>query len=94
MTFVEQIFKDRVQKPKRNGYNSEQMIDTIGTQTLLFVHGSAHLDFKKWLKPPSFFVPRVGKNAHKILSRSVFEEKIIKNNNDDIKMVNAVHAAS
>jgi hypothetical protein len=95
VTFVEQIFKDRVQKPKRNGngYNSEQMIGTIGTQTLLFVHGSAHLDFKKWLNPPNFFVPRVGKDAHKILSRSVFEEKV-KNSNDDVKMVNAVHATS
>ena len=93
VTFVEQIFKDRVKKPTRIG-NAEKTISKIGTQTLLFVHGSVRMDFEKWLNPPHFHIP--AKDEQKVFSKSVFEEKhdVQKEQSNDGKMNDAAHASS
>ena len=87
VTFIEQIFSDTVKKPTLNV--ESQSLDMLGTQTLLFVHGSALEDFQTWLNPPKFVVH--GVKNYDASSKSVFDKTQGTSRHD---VVDAVHVAS
>jgi hypothetical protein len=67
VTFVEQLFEDSpVSSGMRKG-NGE-----LGTDALLFVHGSARHNFMRWLNPPPFRVRRKKKVLAHV--KSIFED--------------------
>ena len=87
VTFIEQVFSDSVKKPTLNVESPS--LDMLGTQTLLFVHGSALTDFQTWLNPPKFVVQ--GVKNYEGSSKSVFGKAQVTSRDD---IVDAVHVSS
>ena len=87
VTFIEQVFSDTVKKPTLNV--ELPSLDMLGTQTLLFVHGSALEDFQTWLNPPKFVVQ--GVKNYEGSSKSVFGKAQVTSRDD---IVDAVHVSS
>ena len=88
VTFIEQVFSDSVKKPTLNVESPS--LDMLGTQTLLFVHGSALTDFQTWLNPPKFVVQ--GVKNHDASSKSVFGKTQVTSHVDIIDAAHVIHS--